>query len=100
MQVIFFILLLSSADIFQNKSFQKILSEALSECQTVRAQIRTDVLSVLIWAQTSCKCYRQTTTVAANKGICAYVKSTKISLGDAYIYGFERKLTNPFIYYG
>ena len=45
----------------QNNFFPKILSETLSECQTVRIQIRTDILSVLIWVQSICKCYQQTT---------------------------------------
>ena len=36
-------------------------------CQTVWIQIRTDVLSVLIWVQTVCKCYQQTTIVAASE---------------------------------
>ena len=29
-------------------------------------QIRTDILSVLIWVQTVCKCYKQITKVAAS----------------------------------
>ena len=33
----------------------------LSQCQTVRMQIRTNILSVLIWAQTVCKDDQQTT---------------------------------------
>ena len=37
-------LLLSSAEIFQNNFFQKILSGILSGCQTVLIQIRTDTL--------------------------------------------------------
>ena len=41
--------------------FEKILSGTLSECQTVWTQIRTDILSVLIWVQTVCKGYQQTT---------------------------------------
>ena len=59
-------LLLLSDNFFQNKLFsknyffQKILSETLSECQTVKIQIRTDILSVLIGVQTVCKCYQQT----------------------------------------
>ena len=59
----FFMLLLSSADFLQNQPFQKILSGPLSECHTVWIQIRTDVdvLSVLIWVQTVCKGYQQTT---------------------------------------
>ena len=47
---------------FQNYFFQKILSGALSECQMVWIQIRTDILSVLIWVQTVCKSYQQTTS--------------------------------------
>ena len=35
-------LLLSSATLFQNYPFQKILSGTLSECQTVWIQTRTD----------------------------------------------------------
>ena len=52
---------------FQNKLFQKILSGTLSECQTVRIQIGTDAMSVLIWVQTACKIYQQTTKIAASK---------------------------------
>ena len=46
---------------------QKILPGTLSECQIVWIQIRTDILSVLIWVQTVCKRYQQTTKVAATK---------------------------------
>ena len=60
--VIFYALLLS-ADFFQNPFFLKILSQILSECQTVCIQIRPDVLSGLIWVQTVCKSYQQTTLV-------------------------------------
>ena len=56
-------LLLPSADFFQNDFFIKILSGALSECQTVRIQIRTDILSVLIWVPTVFKSYQQTASV-------------------------------------
>ena len=48
-------LLLSSADFFQNYIFRKISSGTLSECQIVWILIRTDILSVLIWVQTVCK---------------------------------------------
>ena len=63
----FCMLLLSSADIFQTQPFQKILSGIQSEFQTVWIQIRTDILSVLIWVQTVCKGCQQTTKVAAGK---------------------------------
>ena len=52
---------LSSADFFQNQLFQKILSVIPSECQTDWIQIRPDILSGLIWLQTVCKSYQQTT---------------------------------------
>ena len=46
----FFLILLSSA--FFKINFKKNLSGTLSECQTVLIQIRTDILSVLVWVQT------------------------------------------------
>ena len=39
----------------------------LTDCQMVRAQIRSEVLAVLIWVQTVYKGYHQTTKVTANK---------------------------------
>ena len=36
-------------------------------CQMVWIQIRTDSLSVLIWVQTVCNGYQQTTKVATSK---------------------------------
>ena len=49
---------------FLSKStFLKILSRIPSECQTVWIQIRPNFLSGLIWAQTVCKGYQQTTLV-------------------------------------
>ena len=47
--------------------FQKDLSGTLSECQTVWIQIRTDIMSILIWVQTVCNCYQQTTKVGTSK---------------------------------
>ena len=60
-------LFLSSADIFQNELFQKILSETLSECQTVWIQIRPDRMSGLVLVQTVCQNYQQTTKFAAGR---------------------------------
>ena len=40
---------------FKINFFKKILSGTLSEYQTIWTQIRTDILSVLIWDQTVCK---------------------------------------------
>ena len=46
---------------FQNQLFRKILSGIPSECQKVWIQIRPDILLGLIWVQTLCKGYQQTT---------------------------------------
>ena len=47
-------LLLLSADFFQNDFFKKkVLSGTLSESQMVWIQIRTNILSFLIWDQTA-----------------------------------------------
>ena len=59
-------LLWPSVGFFQSGLFQKILSGTLGECQTVWIQIRTDKMSVLIWVQTVCKGYQQTTNVPAS----------------------------------
>ena len=53
----------SSADFFQNQLFRKTLSGIPSECQTVWIQIKPGILLGLIWVQTVCKCYQQTTPV-------------------------------------
>ena len=59
---------LSSADFFKIDFFlKKNLSGTLSECQTVWIQIRTDIVSGLIWVQTVCKGYQQTAIVTARK---------------------------------
>ena len=59
-------LLLPSAESFII-IFTKNISGTLSECQTVWIQIRTDILSVLIWVQTVYKGYQLTIKVAARK---------------------------------
>ena len=46
---------------FKIDFFEKFLQELPSECQTVWIQIRTDILSVLIWVQTVCRGYQQMT---------------------------------------
>ena len=63
----FFMLLLLSADFYQDCLFQKFPSGILSEYQTFWTQIMTDVLSVLIWVQTVCKGYQKTTNVVVSK---------------------------------
>ena len=54
---------LFSADFLQNQLFQKNLSGIPSECQTGWIQTRPDILSGLIWVQSVCKGYEQTTGV-------------------------------------
>ena len=50
--------------------FFNFFSRTLSVCQTVWIQIRTDILSVLIWAQTVCKGYQQTNKSRRWQGKC------------------------------
>ena len=52
---------------FKKGSFQKIVSDALSEFQMVWIHIWTNILLVLIWVQTVCKGYKQMTKVTASK---------------------------------
>ena len=59
-------LLLSSANFFQNIFFQKILSGTLTECHKVWTEIWTDV-SVPVRVQTVCNHYQQTTKVSTSK---------------------------------
>ena len=64
-------MLLSSNDFIQKIFFQTVLSGTLSKFQTVWIQIRTDVLSVLVWVKAVNSfrrhMYHQTTKVAAGK---------------------------------
>ena len=59
----FFHAFLPSADFFSKSTFQKILSGITSEYQTDWIQIRPDILSGLIWIQSVCKSYEQTTLI-------------------------------------
>ena len=54
---------LSSAEFFKINFFEKILSGLPSECQTDWIEIRPDALSGLIWVQSVCKGFEQTTLV-------------------------------------
>ena len=54
---------MSSADFFQNQLFRKIILGIPPECQIIWIQIRPDILLGLIWVQTVCKGYQQTTQV-------------------------------------
>ena len=61
-----FSMLLSSADFFN--VFQKYFQDYYkSECQTVQIQIRTDIMSVLIWVINVCKGYMQTSKITTSK---------------------------------
>ena len=67
--------LISHADFFKKiYIFKKILSETLSECNTV-----------WIWAQTVCKGYQQTTKVAVSNGVARTLKKLSTSKGDYWI---------------
>ena len=55
--------------LFIKTNFQKIISGTLSECQTDWIQVRTDILSVLIWDQTVCKGYQQTRVAAGRQRV-------------------------------
>ena len=60
-------MLLLLSDFFSKLTLSKNLPGTLSECPPVSIQIRTRVLSFLIWVQTVCKDYQQMTKVAKMK---------------------------------
>ena len=62
--------------LFSNFAFSKNNSGIPTECQTVCIKIRLDVTSSLIWIQTVCKCYQQTTydVMPAGKELRAVVE--------------------------
>ena len=62
----FFMLFFLSADLFQNYFFKKFFQEHY-QSQAVWIQIKTDILSVLIWVQTVCKGYQLMTKATASK---------------------------------
>ena len=67
---------------FKINLFEIILSGIPLECQTVWIQIRPDVLTGLIWVQSVCKGYKQTTLggrVIAVNHIIGYDQCSKIS---------------------
>ena len=75
----FCMLFLSSADFIQSQLFQRILFGIPSESQIVWIQFRPDILlrmSGLIWVQTVCKIYQQTTLVGIIKLQSTLVNST------------------------
>ena len=78
-------ILFASADYFQKKHFQKILSRIPSESQTVWIQIRPDILSVLIWVQTVCKDYQQTALASGCSDIVYIFRQAEIYGIDVWI---------------
>ena len=68
--------------VFLNHFFEKNISGIPSECQTVWVQIRPDILSGLVWVQTVCKGYQQTTLVGkdAVQLLCNSIRIKKKSL--------------------
>ena len=52
---------LLSADFFKINFYEKNILEIQSDCHTVCIQIRPNILSGLIWVQSVCKGYQQTT---------------------------------------
>ena len=77
---------------FSKKKKKKKNSGIPSEFQTVWIKIRTDVLSGLIWVQTVCKGYQQTTIVATSGESVKYLDS----LTPYHI--CSRIWTHPFCY--
>ena len=75
-----------------------MLSETLSECQTVWIQNRTDIFSVLIWVQTVCNGYQQITTLPLarkelNKALilCTSIELKSIMYIFLYIFNSIRR---------
>ena len=60
-------MLLSSADLFfKTNFFKKLFQEHYKSVKQFGSR-STDILSVMIWVQTVCKGYQQTTKFAASK---------------------------------
>ena len=81
-------LLLSSADFFQNELIRKIMIRVLDSLDP----FRTNILSVLIWVQTVCKGYQQTiklTTCKERAKIFAKSDKTAPSTRNIGILMFE-----------
>ena len=65
---------------FQIKLFGNILSGILSECQTVWTQIRPDDSSGLIWVQTVCQDYQQTTLVDKDLSVLQVIALSSVTI--------------------
>ena len=81
------LLLLSSADFFQNYNFLKN-SFRNTECQRVLILIRTDVLSAPIWVQTVCNGNQEKTNVSASKEkvtACISKEKGQVNLGKGQV---------------
>ena len=73
----------SSADFF-NELYKTNLSGIPSECQTVWLQIRTDVLSGLIWVQTVCKGFNRRQKPPLAGKVLDDISSTILSAGRSH----------------
>ena len=72
---------LSSADFFSKSTFLKKFFQEYHQCQTVWSQIWPNILLGLIWVQTVCKGYEQTTLVSKKFSCSAHVQFSSKVLG-------------------
>ena len=72
---------------FKIDFLKKSISGVPSKSQTGTIQIRTDILSVLIWVQIVCKGYQQTTKIAASKDrqTCSSIRRAVRIFGLAHV---------------
>ena len=73
---------------FSKLAFSPKKSGVSSVCQTVWIQIRTDILSVLIWAKTVSKDYQQKAVASKEltNSFVRYRKPSKCALKGAYVH--------------
>ena len=74
---------------FSKLTFEKILSKIPSECQTVWTLIRPDDSSGLIWVQTVCQSYQQTSLVDKELRVVLGVK-----IYDIFFFSWMKSLNS------
>ena len=75
--------------------FGRILSGIPSECQTVEFQISPDILSSLVWVQTVCKGYQQTTQLSRFIEISEFKKEKAFSnIKFSFIYSLKKLINS------
>ena len=80
---------------FKNQLFfEKILSEIPSECQTDWIQIRPDQMSGLIWIQSVCKSYQQTTLGDKRVNASVYTRAQADERMDFNLYSHNKAVCN------